>query len=404
MKIEVLMKEISRFGALEKGGLTRLGFSEEDARAREFLLEKGKELGLELRIDEALNIYFTLKGEDEKLPPVALGSHIDSVVEGGFYDGTLGVISAFYVIENIKKAKIKLKRNLVIIVFSCEESSRFNIASVGSKLLCGKLDLEKTKILKDKDGISLYEAMTKMGAKLEKVELLKKDSFYAFLEVHIEQGRVLESKNIPLGIVQAIAAPIRYKLFLKGKADHSGATPMNLRFDALACASEIILKLEELAKAKKTAVATVGYIKANPNVLNVIAGECEIGIDLRDINEKDLEALEAQALAAIKELCQKRGISYESQLLGRDKPVLMSEKIIKLFEEEAKKKNYETLLLPSGAGHDTAFMKDIASYIGMLFIPCEDGISHNIKENINYEDAYKACEVLESVVIRLAQE
>lgn len=402
--MKTLMEEISRFGALEKGGLTRLGFSEEDEKAREFLLKKAKEIGLEIHSDEALNLYFTLKGEDETLPAVAFGSHIDSVVEGGFYDGTLGVISAFYIMERIKKAKIKLKRSLVIIVFSCEESSRFNIASVGSKLLCGKLDIEKTKILKDKNGISIYEAMRKMGANLEELKILEKDSFYAFLELHIEQGRVLESKNISLGIVKAIAAPIRYKVFLKGKADHSGATPMNLRFDALACASEVILKVEDLAKAKKTAVATVGYIKAHPNVLNVIAGECEIGIDLRDINEEDLLALESETLTALEEIAKRRGLSYELQLLGRDKPVLMSEKIISIFEEEAKKKNYETLLMPSGAGHDAAFMKDIATYIGMLFIPCKDGISHNIKENISYKDAYKASEVLESVIIRLAQE
>ncbi|WP_149715309.1 M20 family metallo-hydrolase [Campylobacter concisus] len=398
---------ISEFGALKGGGLTRLAFSKEDLEAREFLINLIEKNGFKLKIDNVGNIYAIYDdGCEADAKPVCVGSHIDSVPNGGFYDGTLGVMAGLEALSSIKEAGIKLKRPLWLINFCCEESSRFKTATIGSKIISGKLSQQRLHELKDEEGISLFEAMSAAGFKPQNLDeaILKENSLHAYLELHIEQGPVLERSAISVGVVSGIAAPIRFEITIQGKADHSGATPMNMRSDALLAASHIIIAANKFAKNKKTAVATVGYAHAKPGVLNVVPGEARLGVDLRDIDKASLEELNLELRNFVAELSRELKFSYEIRELSSDEPVKLSEYAINLLEDEAKKLGIKTLTLPSGAGHDAMNLTKLASSVGMLFIPCVDGISHNTKEAINFKDAVAATKILTNALIRLSNE
>ena len=398
---------ISEFGALKGGGLTRLAFSKDDLEARKFLINLIEKNGFKLKIDNVGNIYAIYDdGCEADAKPVCVGSHIDSVPNGGFYDGTLGVMAGLEALSSIKEAGIKLKRPLWLINFSCEESRSFKTATIGSKIISGKLSQQRLHELKDEDGISLFEAMSAAGFKPQNLDeaILKENSLHAYLELHIEQGPVLERSAISVGVVSGIAAPIRFEITIQGKADHSGATPMNMRSDALLAASHIIIAANKFAKNKKTAVATVGYAHAKPGVLNVVPGEARLGVDLRDIDKASLEELNLELRNFVDELSHELKFSYEIRELSSDEPVKLSEHAINLLEDEAKKLGIKTLTLPSGAGHDAMNLTKLASSVGMLFIPCVDGISHNVKEAINFKDAVAATKILTNALIRLSNE
>jgi len=406
-RFEANFNAISEFGALKGGGLTRLAFSKEDLEARKFLINLIEKNGFKLKIDNVGNIFAIYDdGCEADAKPVCVGSHIDSVPNGGFYDGTLGVMAGLEALTAIKEAGIKLKRPLWLINFSCEESSRFKTATIGSKIISGKLSQQRLHELKDEDGISLFEAMSAAGFKPQNLDeaVLKENSLHAYLELHIEQGPVLERSAISVGVVSGIAAPIRFEITIQGKADHSGATPMNMRSDALLAASHIIIAANKFAKNKKTAVATVGYVHAKPGVLNVVPGEARLGVDLRDIDKASLAELNLELRNFVGELSCELKFSYEIRELSSDEPVKLSKHAINLLEDEAKKLGIKTLTLPSGAGHDAMNLTKLASSVGMLFIPCVDGISHNTKEAINFKDAVAATKILTNALIRLSNE
>lgn len=406
-RFEANFNAISEFGALKGGGLTRLAFSKEDLEARKFLINLIEKNGFKLKIDNVGNIYAIYdEGCEADAKPVCVGSHIDSVPNGGFFDGTLGVMAGLEALSSIKEAGIKLKRPLWLINFCCEESSRFKTATIGSKIISGKLSQQRLHELKDEDGISLFEAMSAAGFKPQNLDeaILKENSLHAYLELHIEQGPVLERSAISVGVVSGIAAPIRFEITIQGKADHSGATPMNMRSDALLAASHIIIAANKFAKSKKTAVATVGYVHAKPGVLNVVPGEARLGVDLRDIDKASLEELNLELRNFVGELSRELKFSYDIRELSSDEPVKLSEHAINLLEDEAKKLGIKTLTLPSGAGHDAMNLIKLASSVGMLFIPCVDGISHNTKEAINFDDAVFATKILTNALIRLSDE
>lgn len=325
--------------------------------------------------------------------------------QGGFYDGTLGVMAALEAIRAVRDSGEELARPLELIVFVCEESSRFKMATVGSKIISGKLSQKRLGELKDKDGISLFDAMQAFGLNPANLKscVLPKSSFHSYIELHIEQGPVLQRRGIPIGIVTGIAAPVRYELRIEGRADHSGATPMDMRCDALACASEIILSAERIAKEGKTTVATTGYANAIPGVLNVIPGSCTLGLDIRDIDEDALRAADDKICTAIDEICARRGCRFELKNLIKDRPVKLNGEMIALLESCAGELKIPSLRLPSGAGHDAMNMTELADRVGMLFVPCKDGISHNVNESINWHDAFATTKVLAAAMLSLAK-
>lgn len=397
---------ISQFGLLPNGGVTRLAFSKEDLKAREYLRQTMEDLNLQVSIDAFGNMRGRREGK-YNLPPVVIGSHLDTVPDGGHFDGVVGVIAALEVIRVLNNRGIVTERPIEVINLSCEESSRFRAGTLGSKVIVGKVSKDNLIKFVDKDGISLYEALEKSGYKPEELEKcrIEPGEIYAFIEMHIEQGPVLEQENKEVGIVTAIAAPTRFKVIFEGVADHSGNTPMHLRKDALTAASELILGVEEIAKnqAGEKTVGTVGYVYVQPGAMNVVPGKVELGIDIRDINMQDKQRAVSKVIKLLSTIQEKRGINISYEVLSDEEPVTLSDKIVKSLEEEAKKLNLSYMLMPSGAGHDAMYMTNITD-VGMIFIPSIDGVSHNIKEYSRMEDIAKGTELLLDTTLKLTQE
>lgn len=397
---------ISRFGGLPQGGVTRLALSKEDMNARNYLIKKMVEAGLSVKIDAVGNTFGRREGKRD-LAPVLIGSHLDTVPEGGNYDGIAGVIAALETIRLLNENGIQTVRPIEVVNFTAEESSRFLTATMGSKCMKGALTLEKIKVMKDNNGISFYDALEAVGFEPEKLATVKKNQgdYHAFIELHIEQGPVLESERKSIGIVTAIAAPTRMKITIKGKADHSGNTPMNLRKDALTGACEIVLALERIARteAGKHTVGTVGDVQVTPGAMNVIPGEVTLLVDIRDIASNDKDKAYDKFLKVIEDVGNKRGLMIEHQLLVSDTPVQLSSKIINTIQTETKELGYSYKVMHSGAGHDAMNLVPITD-VGMIFIPSVDGVSHNIHEFTEIEDICKGAEVLFASLCKLAME
>jgi len=397
---------IAQFGGLPEGGVTRLALSEEDMKARSYLMKKMEEAGLSIRIDAVGNTFGRREGKKD-LAPVLIGSHLDTVPEGGNYDGIAGVIAALEVIRLLNDESIETIRPIEIVNFTAEESSRFLTATMGSKCMKGMFTVEKIKSMKDKTGISFYEALEIMGFEPDKLETVKieKGDYHAFIELHIEQGPVLETEEKAIGIVNAIAAPTRMKVKIKGKADHSGNTPMNLRKDALVGASELIVALERIAthEAGTHTVATVGDVQVKPGAMNVIPGDVTLLVDIRDIFIDDKDKAYSLFLKEMELVAQKRNLFIEHQLLVNDQPVHLSNKIIELLQDTTKKLDYPYKVMHSGAGHDAMNLVPMTN-VGMIFVPSKDGISHNIQEFTEIEDICKGADVLYHSLIQLAME
>lgn len=405
-RIQYDLENLSRFGGLEGGGISRLAFTSADREARDYLRDSLALQGLGTVQDAMGNMRARRHGTRD-LAPVMIGSHLDSVPSGGCYDGAVGIVAALEVIRVLDDLGIETRRPIEVINFSAEESSRFGASTLGSKAMTGHLSQEHLHMYKDKDGVSLYEAMKLFGLNpdgLESVRIQPGD-VYAFIEMHIEQGRVLESFGIPLGIVTSIAAPTRIRVFVIGRADHSGATPMDLRADALTAASEIILGVERIAsvEAGPHTVGTVGYANAQPGVLNVIPGKVELGIDIRDIDKDSKDLAVRKIISLLEYVGNNRGVKVDYRILADETPVTLSGKIIGALEEAAQALGYPYRLMPSGAGHDAMYMAEVTE-TGMIFVPSREGISHNVAEYTAVEDIARGAELLLEAVLHLANE
>ncbi|WP_371372699.1 Zn-dependent hydrolase [Sporomusa aerivorans] len=404
---ERLTKNFASMAAIgaQDGGVTRLAFSDADWQARDFILELMKEAGLSVRLDAFGNLIGRREGYLPDAPSVLMGSHIDSVPNGGNYDGVAGVLAAIEVARCLQADGIKHAHGIELVVFMAEESSRFGMATLGSKAFCGKLSGAQLEQYQDKQGVSLAAAMRQRGLAPEKIDQARyHGAIKAFLELHIEQGKVLETTGKQIGIVTGIAAPTRLRVTVTGQADHSGATPMHMRQDALTAAAEIILLIEKLAgeEGPNGTVGTTGVIKAEPGVMNVIPGRVELGVDIRGISANSKKRVVEQFKAGLDEIQRRREIATEFVTLTDEKPVEISREIVEFLDKIAIDSGYDTLRLPSGAGHDAMHLADIAP-TGMLFVPCKGGISHNPAESADIEDIAAAAQVLLMAVIRLTQ-
>lgn len=399
-RVENFFSTLQGITATEKG-ITRLAFSEEDRRACRFIQTIMQDLGLTLRKDAFGNYFGRLEGLNSSLAPILIGSHMDSVPEGGNYDGPVGVFAGLEIVKRLKESGTNLQRPLEVVVFRCEESARFRAATLGSRAFIGELTKEEADSYVDNKGQSLTMVLKSGNHDVDALGVaLYEQEPEAFFEIHIEQGKVLEVEEKEIGIVQGIAAPSRYQLVLRGKADHSGATPMHLRQDALCGAAEVVLSLESLAKATKESipvVGTIGVIEAQPGALNVIPGEVELGIDIRSISGESKAKVAEQLFASVQDICEKRGLSFEVRELGNEEPVMIEQAVQERLEIGAKALGTKYMFLPSGAGHDAMYVAKIC-HTGMLFIPCKDGISHNALESVKHSDILRAVDVLEYVV------
>lgn len=390
----MLLAGLAQFGKGEQG-ITRLAYTETDKQAQEWLLHQIEDLQLEIRQDAVGNVFLRRTGENPALPAVATGSHLDTVIHGGAYDGMCGVAGALEALHML--ADEKLQRSIDVIIFRAEESSRFGFATIGSKLLTGSAVPAMFDKAARKDDVTFTQALQQWGCDPERYHeaVLPQGYYKSFAEIHIEQGKVLETKGLQLGIVHNIAAPTRFKLHIQGMADHSGATPMGMRKDALVSAAKLILAVQDAAEAEADygTVATVGVVEVEPGSINVVPGAVTLWVDLRGVEQESImRALQSikDAMAAVAE---KDGVGIDMEMLTADKPVALNAKLAEKLEAICEQKNFTYLHMNSGAGHDAMHMTKIAPTI-MLFIPCKGGISHNPAEYADNDDICRAVEVL----------
>lgn len=414
MELKRLQDEISMISSFTStpAGIYRLAYSMEERKAINYLKDQFEEAGMDTWLDAVGNLIARRAGEDNNLPAVAMGSHIDSVYDAGKFDGVAGVVSALEVIRLMNKRGVRTLHPIEVIVFACEESSRFGMATIGSKAMVGTLEMEKVKNLTDKDGMTFAEVLKSSDLDLEDIKhatRMSKD-LKSFIEIHIEQGPVLEQKKLDIGIVSAIAGPIRFRIVLKGRASHSGTTPMEYRKDALLGASEIALELEKAAKEEKTfnTVGTVGVLSVLPGGMNIVPGETRLDVDIRGTNIDSRQRVVKRLHEAIEQVELKRGIKATVSCLTDEEPVEMNSDIIQHLKKICEQLRLKSIVMPSGAGHDAMNMAKLCPS-GLIFIPSKDGLSHNPEEYTAIEQIGNAMTVLweyilENSVIQQSEE
>lgn len=387
-------------------GINRLAFTDADWAGRQYIIDRMTDAGLSIAIDDFGNVIGYKSGKNPELPVVMVGSHTDSVPNGGNYDGVVGVLSAIEVIRSMIDDGYEHDHTIAVVDFMCEESGRFGNATLGSKAMRGELTVQDLHRLVDKQGISLYEALKGRNLNPDGIEAMEyKRLVKSFIEIHIEQGKVLEHEQKTIGIVTGIAAPERFYVTIRGNADHSGATPMNLRHDALCGASKIILGIEEIASMQEVppVVGTVGVVEVTPGAMNVIPGAVKLGVDIRSISKAARNSVVTLVKEFIDITAEKRGLSYTIETIAQDHPVEMHPAMIREIEEAVKSVGVEYMTMPSGAGHDAMHWAEVVP-TGMIFIPCRDGISHNPAEFAEMYDIVTGAAVLDKVLRKLSLE
>lgn len=398
------LESIIRYTSTPGSGCTRFSYSPEDQKAREYLLAQMEELGLSIKVDAIGNIRATYGNELDK-PSIMIGSHHDTVKNGGKYDGLTGVLAALEIIRVLKEEKVELSQPIELISFAEEEGSNFGITMLGSKVMTGRYGVEELKTIKNPDGISVYEKAKGFGLDIENVQndILDKGKVAAMIELHIEQGAVLERQKKSIGIVQAIAGMRTYKVTVEGDSNHAGTTPMNLRSDPMVGAAEIISHIQKTAKntALPTTVATVGKIECKPNIPNVIPQKVEFYADIRDVEAKGVEIVSNALAEKVNEISEEHSLKSVIELVGESDTVKLSSRIIEQIEDTAKEYQYDYIKMNSGAVHDVAMLAGWAD-IGMIFIPSMGGKSHCPEEYTSEKDIKAGCDLLLNVVRALA--
>ncbi|WP_392559468.1 M20 family metallo-hydrolase [Orbus mooreae] len=390
-----------------ENGITRLAYSAVDEQAHHYLIEKMQTLGLIVRQDAAGNVFARLPGFAPDLPAVGTGSHIDTVPFGGKYDGVVGVLSGIYALSQF--APKQLKRSLEVIIFRAEESSRFGFSCIGSKVLAGHVDVKSWQKNRDNTGFDFFEVIDKVGYNATHVAEnrceLSDNYFSAFVEVHIEQGKCLEVANKKIGVVTGIAAPIRFSVTIKGHADHSGATPMSQRQDALVSAASIITDINHSACKESCygTVGTVGKLDVLPNSMNVIPGMVTFFVDIRGIEVDSMLRVENSMNLAIQKASSDHGTEIEVRCISHETPVKLDSNICKTIEQICIERQIPYMPMLSGAGHDT--MKMASKYpSAMIFIPSLFGISHHVDEFTEFEDIMLGADLLKETLAVLANQ
>jgi N-carbamoyl-L-amino-acid hydrolase len=399
----------AEFGAIEADagrGRTNLAGTEANRRAREHLVERMAAAGLDVRVDGVGNVAGTWvpEGVDPDAAPVAAGSHLDSVPEGGIFDGPLGVYAALEAVRAMQDGGFAPSRPVTVVSFTEEEGGRFSSGLLGSSVATGRRDAEDALMARDDDGTSLREALASIDFLGE--DTLDAASWDAWLELHVEQDTELESAGAGVGVVTTITGIAHYEATVAGEADHAGATPMTERSDALAAAAEFVSDVERAAREtvatdSETAVATVGSIEASPNATNVVPGRVEMGVDVRDVAADSIDAIADRATKSLARIESQRPVNTGFRRQMRVDPAPMSDRVRAAAHAAAEKYGVAALDLPSGAAHDTMHVSRVTD-AGLLFAPSEDGISHNPAEWTDWADCAAATRVLAGAMAGLA--
>src|SRR5215471_183092 len=394
------LDELAAIGAIEGGGCARLALSDEDKAGRDLVVGWMKASGLDVHIDAIGNVIGVRAGR-EKLAPVMTGSHIDTVRTGGRYDGNYGVLAGLEVVRALNAANITTRRPLAVAFFTNEEGARFQPDMLGSLVSAGGLGLNQAYAAADKDGCSVGDELRRIGY-LGTVEpgAIRPQ---AFVELHIEQGPILDEEKVRIGVVESVQGISWTEYAVRGVSNHAGTTPMRLRRDAGYLASSVNLFARKLAwEMGGHQVATVGALSLRPNLINVVPNRAVFAVDLRNTDEAKLKHAEAKVAAHIAEVADAERVEVESKTLARFEPVIFDAGLVDRVEHHAKALRLSTRRMPSGAGHDAQMMQRLCP-TAMIFVPSVAGLSHNVKEHTETTDLVAGAQVLMNLMLELAE-
>lgn len=385
LSIDRLISELNALAQISEAEppiVTRIVFSEADLRARVYVKGLCREIGLEIREDAVGNTFIRWQGSDPTLAPIGTGSHIDAIPNAGLYDGCVGVLGGLEAIRVLQQLGYKPHRSIELVIFTSEEPTRFGIGCLGSRLMAGALSAAQAATLRDKEGRSLDELRAQAGftGSIESVAL-PAGRFHQFVEMHIEQGPILENEGIDIGLVTHIAAPASMRILIEGEGGHAGGKLMPGRKDALAAAAELILGLESAAKSTGAidTVGTVGVCEVFPGAVNSIPSRVRLETDIRDIDAARRDGVIDSLKSTCAEVAQRRGIAITTEMVNADPPATCDPAILDAMEHAAKAAGKTCKRMVSRAYHDSLFMARIAP-VAMLFVPCRGGVSHRPDE------------------------
>jgi N-carbamoyl-L-amino-acid hydrolase len=398
-RLRARLDALAEIGPIDGGGNARLALTDDDRRGRDLVVTWMRDLGLRVDVDEIGNVVATWPA-DATAPAVMTGSHIDTVATGGRYDGTLGVLAGLEVLETVIAAGVRCEHPLAVAFFTDEEGSRFAPDMLGSLVYAGGLALEDALQIRAIDGARLGDELVRIG--YAGPEPCPARPPHAYVELHIEQGPVLEAEGVTIGAVTSVQGISWTELTITGQSNHAGTTPMAMRHDAGYAAAAIATFVRELAaEFGPPQVATVGRIELQPNLVNVIAKRAVLTVDLRNTDAARLADAEGRLAARCDEIAHREGVAIEARSLARFDPVFFDPTIVELVETIAREHHHKTKRMPSGAGHDAQMLARVCP-AGMIFVPSAKGISHNPAEHTDDADLEAGANVLLHAMLRLA--
>jgi hydantoinase/carbamoylase family amidase len=394
------LEDLGRIGRDDRGGVSRPSFSPADLEARAWLKKKIEEAGLRYRQDGAGNQFGRIECAGKT---VMAGSHIDTVPNGGMFDGAVGVLAALEAARRIIEDKVPLRRALEVASFTDEEGNLVG-DFLGSRAFMGLLDANEVRNGKTSFGLPFREVLKKTGFTADGILAAHeaRPELEAYLELHIEQGPVLEDEGLPIGIVERIAGKHYRQCAFVGESGHAGTTPLELRHDAFLGLADLALRATQLVATRHYgSVLTVGKAALHPGSFSVIPGRADFTLEFRSDSPEALAAIEQEVFALAEDIASTRGLTFVSRVVDRTAPVTVAPRLVSLIEEECRALGYPSMRLASGAGHDAQILAG-ACESGMIFIPSPDGISHSPEERINWEDLGKGANLLLRTLVRLA--
>ncbi len=392
-----MILDLGEIGKAPDGGVTRRAFTKEDIEGRRFVGDLMRSLGCRVRVDPAGNLIGYYPGSEEGLPSIVVGSHIDTVPNGGLFDGNIGVLSGIECLQTMQEKGVRLRHPMEIIAFSAEEGSALG-GTFGSRAMAGQVQLD---VLTEQQKLIMEGNLHAFGLTLENLETAKRHprTLKAFLEMHIEQGGLLEERKAPIGIVYGIVGIYRYEVTVLGEANHSGSTPMDKRDDALVKAARIILAVQQFVMEESAdMVGTVGSVQVKPNAINVIPGEVKLNVEFRDINAWDPILVYERLRHFADNL---GGITFKK--IVEKEPVRLHPGIQQKIKEACKKVGVDFHVMPSAAGHDAVAMSYLTP-TSMIFVPSKGGISHSPDEWTDWQDVGHGADVLLHAIVAIDQD
>jgi len=386
------LMEMAKIGPGVAGGNCRLALSDFDREGRDLFVRWCKEAGCSIAVDKMGNIFARRPGSDPALAPVTTGSHLDTQPTGGKFDGVFGVLAGLEVIRTLNDNDIETAAPIEVAVWTNEEGSRFAPAMIASGVFAGVFDLDYGHSRKDVDGKSLGDELKRIGYLGE--ETPGEHPIRAFFEAHIEQGPILEAEKKTIGVVTGAQGQRWFEVTLTGSESHAGTTPMNRRRDALVAAARLVQAVNEIALAHPPhAVSTVGMLQVSPNSRNTIPGSVFLTVDLRHPDDHTLSAMEAELRKACAAICEPARIVADVDMIWYSPPIVFDKDCVGAVKLAASTAGYDNMEIVSGAGHDACYVSRVAP-TAMIFVPCEEGVSHNESESATPEDLAAGCNVL----------